>query len=110
VTTFYERTRRSANDDTKSQAINDGESWATWEQELLLEWSHDEDELTLLATMLGRTREACRIKYYDVRRRGMTDCRRSSPRAVRVVRRRSGTVATYLYDNWPADERSEWYG
>jgi hypothetical protein len=61
--------RREANEDSLTYAERHREAWDETELELLVEgWSDDEATLPEIAELLGRTIEACRQKYYEVRR------------------------------------------
>lgn len=67
MATDYE-VRRSANEDSLVTAEHHREVWEEYEIELLMEaWSEDETTLPEIAETLGRTIEACRQRYYEVR-------------------------------------------
>jgi hypothetical protein len=69
VTDYY-GPRRDRNHSSKLYAEHDTEPWSCEEEALLTQWDGTEDELILTAEVLGRTIEACRQRYYEVRRRG----------------------------------------
>lgn len=57
--------RQRANDASRNQADHHTEPWADAELEVLRMWNgHADSELDALAEVLGRTREACRQKFY----------------------------------------------
>jgi hypothetical protein len=63
--------RLDRNAASKAQAEHDREPWTQYEDELVQElWTenHTEAELAEIAETLGRTIEACRERYYKVRR------------------------------------------
>lgn len=64
--TEYEK-RRARNDKSRTSADKDGEIWSADEVEYLLAF-FDPDDLEDLAASLGRTVEATRQKFYDLRR------------------------------------------
>lgn len=64
------RPRQELNDRSRNDAENYMERWSVEEVELLeSEWTTKEDDLEALASLLGRTVEACRQKHYDLNRR-----------------------------------------
>ena len=89
--------RLARNTESKAQADHDGELWSADEVALLLTWDRSDAELTVMGEVLGRTREACRERFYLELRR-----------PVKTVTRTTKTV-TYYYSNWGTDETSEWY-
>lgn len=101
--------RRPRNVESRDQATNHNQAWEPWQLDLLLDWNGDDDELTALAELLGRTREACRERYYHARRTavGAVEPPRHSTTVVQSVT--TATTTVYHYDRWPEDERSEWY-
>ena len=107
MTSHYTPTLRALNDATRKSAINEGSNWCDEEIELIMEWDgHDEDELTAAALLLGRSREACRQRYYKVLREGH---RETQERSSRVISRTRRSPVTYTYSNWAPEDRSEWY-
>lgn len=91
--------RLAANAASKEFAEHDGEIWEQAEVELLLTWDGTEDELTEMGLILGRTREACRQKFYQEQRRPIKT----------VTRVRTETTVTNYYSNWDPEDRSPWY-
>lgn len=63
--TTEERLRRNA--ESKCYASHDGEPWSSDELDVLMVWSGSEEELAACAELLGRTIEACRQRFYEVR-------------------------------------------
>jgi len=64
------RERQTRNDRSRSEAENFMEPWTVEEVETLeKEWDTDPVVLEALASLLGRTVEACRQKHYDLRKR-----------------------------------------
>lgn len=62
---YTERQRR--NDQSRNEAKNYMERWDETEVATLQElWTTDKDELEALASLLGRTVEACRQKHYEL--------------------------------------------
>lgn len=61
--------RLERNDESRNRADNHREIWSANEDEFLqVLWDGTDDGLTEVAEILGRTREACRERYYKVRR------------------------------------------
>lgn len=75
-----ERLRR--NEESKRYAEHDTEPWDGDSIALLMQWDGGEEELALTAELLGRTIEACRQRFYQVRR------------GIRGVRVRRGVTTT----------------
>lgn len=91
--------RLAANAASKDFAENDGLPWGQDEVELLLTWDGSDDELTEMGLVLGRTREACREKFYLSRRQPTKT----------VTRTRTETTVTNYYANWDPADVSPWY-
>lgn len=70
MTKKYDYTeRQERNDRSRNEAKNFMEPWDETEVELLeKEWSTDAVVLEALASLLGRTVEACRQKHYDLKK------------------------------------------
>jgi hypothetical protein len=94
--------RLAANAASKDFAENDGERWAQDEVDLLMTWDRSDEELTEMALILGRTREACRERYYLEKRKEATPTKT-------VTRTRTETVVTNYYANWDPEDVSPWY-
>ncbi|HXJ66210.1 MAG TPA: SANT/Myb-like DNA-binding domain-containing protein [Actinomycetota bacterium] len=69
------RGRLARNDESRNKAEHHAEPWSQYEDEFLAEmWgepgsaTHTEGNLAEIAEALGRTIEACRERYYKVRR------------------------------------------
>lgn len=60
--------RKAHNEETRAYAEHHTEPWTFEEQEVLMLWSGKESELDDVAELLGRTREACRQRYYTLKR------------------------------------------
>lgn len=96
----YERLRRNA--ESKAMAEHDREQWSAGDVEFLLtffaEAKGDSAEEREVAEALGRTIEACRQKFYDIRsgRRHVT---------VRTVRETSRTTTEYIGHNDDPDDQ-----
>ena len=113
----YYEARRIPNNASAAAAINAGAGWALDEDHLVLCWHPcDDNELTLLAELLGRSREACRQRYYVLKREpdllqrthsARSAWSRSKPRRTRVTTIKSSP----MYDNWTDSEEypREWY-
>lgn len=86
---YAESARREANELSRNKASHDKEPWLDYEIEVLLEWDQTDDGLTDAAELLGRTREACRQRYYDT-----LAGRCSTARNVRVTVTRTTTTCT----------------
>jgi hypothetical protein len=102
--------RKAQNEASRNRAENFREEWTATEHEVVLLWDGTEDTLTELAEMLGRTREACRQRFYELRsgKRPVSPDARRSPRAVTRTVTRTETVTTRVQwaddDEWP-----DWY-
>lgn len=86
---YTESERRAANERSRNAASHDKEPWLDYELEVLLEWDRTDEGLTDVAELLGRTREACRQRYYDTlagRNRSSATYRVESTTTVRVTR------------------------
>jgi len=92
--------RLAANAASKDFAENDGLPWGQDEIDLLLTWDRSDDELTEMAMILGRTREACRQRFYAELRGEVTITERTT-----VTER----TVTYRYSNWDPEDVSPWY-
>lgn len=65
--TYAEGERKERNDRSRNEAKSYMEPWSADEVELLeSEWTTKIEDLTALASLLGRTVEACRQKHYDL--------------------------------------------
>lgn len=62
--------RLARNAASKEYADNDGEHWDHDDLEFLLDWNGTEEDLKVIAELLGRTIEACRQRYYTAKRIG----------------------------------------
>lgn len=113
MTAYQGSYRQRANDESKAGADNDRLEWDRAEDELLQTWDRTEPELDVMAEILGRTREACRQRYYDVRSGRAEIHDRSTVVVQRVTRltHTTVTVSAYYYERWPdADEYDQrWY-
>jgi len=85
--------RLERNAASKAHAINDGQPWAPDELDWLESWDGTEEYLAELAELLGRTIEACREKFYKVRRHGRGEITVTRTTETRVTR--STTTTTY---------------
>lgn len=56
--------RAAKNAESKATAEHDGEIWSVDELDVLLLWDGSDAELSELAELLGRTREACRQRFH----------------------------------------------
>lgn len=64
----YEK-RRERNDRSRNEAKHNAERWTEAEVEVLQsEWTTVTQDLEALASLLGRTVEACRQKHYELNR------------------------------------------
>lgn len=64
---YAEGERKERNDRSRNEAKSYMEPWSADEVELLeSEWTTKIEDLTALASLLGRTVEACRQKHYDL--------------------------------------------
>lgn len=98
MTTRDER-RLEKNEASKNHAEHYREPWLDHEVELLLQWDGSDSELSDLAELLGRTREACRQRYYESR----------SGRSRTVHTRTSVTVTREsTVTHWSAEDDDEW--
>lgn len=62
--------RKTRNELSRNEAKAHLERWDETEVATLLElWTTEEEDLIALASLLGRTVEACRQKFYDVQKR-----------------------------------------
>lgn len=93
--------RLAKNRESKDAAVHDRELWTADEVALLLTWDRTDAELTVMGEVLGRTREACRERYY-------LELRRPTKTVTRKVETTETTI-TYYYGNWNPDDRSEWF-
>lgn len=57
--------RQAKNDMSRNAADHHAEPWLDYEVDVLLEWDQTEETLDDLAEVLGRTREACRQRFYQ---------------------------------------------
>lgn len=97
-----DRDRLARNADSKADANHDREIWSNDEIDLLMTWDRTDDELTEMGLILGRTREACRERYYCTLRNGRGE----------VTRTRTTTTTdttTVRYGNWDPADVSPWY-
>jgi len=63
------RDRLERNAESRAGAVHNAEPWTEGETELLIGlWDRREDSLDIVAEALGRTREACRERFYKVMR------------------------------------------
>lgn len=61
--------RQQLNERSRNEAKHYMEPWSADEVELLeSEWTTKDEDLEALASLLGRTVEACRQKHYDLRK------------------------------------------
>jgi hypothetical protein len=60
--------RLKKNDESRQGANHHREPWSADEVAFLLEWDGTEEELSVVAECLGRTREACRERFYRTKR------------------------------------------
>jgi hypothetical protein len=60
--------RLQKNDESLNKATHHREAWSADEIAFLMDWDQSDDELSIIAECLGRTREACRERFYKVRR------------------------------------------
>lgn len=68
MSTYVGSDRQVRNDVSKLFAEHDAEQWSTEEHQFLLEFfDTDADALEEVSVALGRTIEACRQRYYDLR-------------------------------------------
>lgn len=97
------RLRRNA--ESKAHAVNDGQPWASEELDWLESWDGTEPYLAELAELLGRTIEACREKFYKVRRhgRGEITVTRTTTTTVRTTR-----TTTTTYRGWMESDGDGW--
>ena len=65
----YQR-RKAVNEASRNEAVHDREPWLDYEDDLLITWTGNEEELRVAASLLGRTVEACRQRFYTIRRYG----------------------------------------
>lgn len=64
---YAEGERKERNDRSRNEAKSYMEPWSVDEVELLeSEWTTKIEDLTALASLLGRTVEACRQKHYEL--------------------------------------------
>jgi hypothetical protein len=90
--------RHDRNEASRDAAANNRDGWTQDELELLITWDRSEEELTTMGEILGRTREACRVKYYlAIGADNVT------------VMPRQRTDPTPVYSNWSDEDRSPWY-
>ena len=90
--------RKAVNEASRNRAKHHAEPWLGYEDELLLAWDGSEDELIDLSEMLGRTIEACRQRFYVVRR---------NP-GRRVVEHRETTTTTTTSSRVVWEDDDEW--
>jgi hypothetical protein len=70
---YLYKPRQERNEKSRNEAKAHMERWDETEVATLLElWTTDEADLIALASLLGRTVEACRQKFYDVQKRPET--------------------------------------
>lgn len=60
--------RLRKNDESRNHAHHNREPWSNDEVAFLLDWDGTDEELGLMAECLGRTREACRERFYKTKR------------------------------------------
>jgi hypothetical protein len=60
--------RLRKNDRSLGSATHHREPWSADEVAFLLDWDGSDEELSLTAELLGRTREACRERFYKTKR------------------------------------------
>lgn len=101
---YMKSERKRRNDRSSTRADHFRENWDEAEVELLLTWDRTESELTEMAEILGRTREACRDRYYSTIR-----ARQTGP--VQIFTRTTTTTERWDYGRWSdGDEYSQgWY-
>lgn len=60
--------RQARNDESRNRAEHHAEPWTSEELEFLLLWEGSEEDLAVIAELLGRTIEAARQRFYLGRR------------------------------------------
>lgn len=99
---YEDSRRRKLNDESKTHAENDRQIWGADEIAVLMDWDRSDDELDALAELLGRTREACRERYYQVLRGG--------GQVSETIRVTHTNTTEYHVSRWAdADEWGDWY-
>lgn len=93
--------RLERNAESKITAEHDGEIWDQAELELLLTWDRTDGELDVMAEILGRTREACRERFYKEQRQPV--------KTVTVKKTTTTETTTNFYANWDPEDVSPWY-
>lgn len=63
-----DKDRLARNDESRTYAEHHAEPWSGDEIDFLMTWEGGEEDLAALAELLGRTIEACRQRFYEVRR------------------------------------------
>ena len=91
--------RQERNDRSRNGAEHHAQPWDNAELEVLRLWDREDNTLTALAELLGRTREACRQMYYLDRRGAQT----RTYRKVRTVTTRTETTTTVQVYNFCPD-------
>lgn len=102
---YMDSQRKDANDQSArtAEASHDRLVWGPDHVALLLTWDRSNEELTVMAQILGRTREACRERYYAALRGDVP----AQPRSFT----RTTVTETWNYRSWSDcdDYDSRWY-
>ena len=99
-----DRLRKNA--ESKTKAFHDKEPWSANEDEFLqVLWDGAEETLADIAELLGRTIEACRERYYKVRRMAHVVYHE---RVVRTTIRRGDDEATIEVTERKGQSRPAW--
>lgn len=93
----HERLRR--NDESRARAKKHRELWSQDEIDVLMLWDRSDSELTAVAEMLERTREACRERYYLIRRGAIQFSERTMT---------TTTTTTVEYRGWKEGDGDGW--
>lgn len=88
--------RLAKNEESLNKATHHREVWEADELALLLTWDQTNAELEVMAEILGRTIEACRQRFYDVKAG-----RKPGPgiKVTRVTKAKPTTVTRGIGDN-----------
>lgn len=105
---YGESERKALNDESRDRATANHETWGADEEDLLLTWDRSDDELTVMAELLGRTREACRERFHLLQRGERPS---TSVRVTRITTTSTSSTATYYYGNWKDGDEYDapWY-
>jgi hypothetical protein len=99
--------RLARNDESRNKAGHHREPWSVDEVDFLMQWdpAEGDGDLIIIAECLGRTIEACRQRFYEVKR-GEVHVFRSKTTTVTVTKTTTAQHDRYIGTN---DDDDQWW-